>query len=181
MNLFNLKSIKSKLIIGIIGAIFLLSLLLTAVSINLSTKAVNGTLKKTLPETATQAASSIENGILAKLKTLELVATNPKLSDDLVPIPEKLAMLDVEKKRSGHNNLTFIDASGNATTTSNAKFNTKDEPSFIKAMNGVSSITDPFTDKATGKPIVVYYAPIMKNGKAVGAITAARDGNEICT
>ncbi|KMT22935.1 methyl-accepting chemotaxis protein [Clostridium cylindrosporum] len=179
MKLVQFKSLKQQMLVSIIMLIVLICLGLSLISIIVSKQSIIKTANKTLPEVAKQAASTVESGIQEELKVLELLATNPILSDEKIAIEQKMQVLKEEVKRSNHIDMTLVDVNGNALNTSGNKFNIKEQEHFKKALGGVSNVSNPMISKNNGKLIVLYDVPIKKNGNVIGVINAVRSGDEL--
>ncbi|SQB01716.1 methyl-accepting chemotaxis sensory transducer [Clostridium beijerinckii] len=60
-----------------------------------------------------------------------------------------------------------------------ATSNVKDREYFKKAMNGVSSVSDPLINKTDGSLLVIYAVPIKYNNEIVGVLAESQDGNDL--
>ncbi|MEG0153675.1 MAG: cache domain-containing protein, partial [Cellulosilyticaceae bacterium] len=173
------KSLGFKMLLIIVGLVTLICLGLASMSIIIAKNAVMKTINKTLPEIAQQSAARVENSLNEQIKVLEHVATDPVLLDEKATIEQKLAKLSSEQNRVGHLSMTLMLKNGDAYCTDSSTFNVAGEYGFKLAMEGAPSISDPVLSKSTGKMIVMYTVPIMKNGKAIGALNAVRPGQEL--
>ncbi len=181
MKFFKLNSLKGKMLISSILLVVMVCLGVSIISIVLSQKSILNTINKDLPQIAVQAAKSVENGIDKNIAVLDLVATNPILSDEKAPIESKIAVLAQETKRSGHLSMTYSYPNGDAVDTLNKTFNIAHQPGFQKSLSGTSNVSDPIVSVTTGKIIVIYSAPVKKDGKVVAVLSAVRPGNELST
>ncbi|MEG2539245.1 MAG: methyl-accepting chemotaxis protein, partial [Clostridium sp.] len=141
--MFKFKSLKSRLILSVNLLTIIICLGLALVSIQISKSTISNTIDESLPQVASQAAGKVEASIKEHIATMELLATNPKLSDPNVKLEEKLAILSEESKRSNHTNMTIADVNGDAHATTNASFNISSESTFKDAMQGKSSVSSP--------------------------------------
>ncbi|MEF9934935.1 MAG: methyl-accepting chemotaxis protein [Clostridium sp.] len=175
----NSKSLRSKMLLIIVSLVTVICVGLAAVSIFIARNAVMDTINKTLPEIAEQSAARVENSLNEQIKVLEHVATDPVLLDDKAQVTAKLEQLNKEVKRMEHISMTLILSNGDAYCTDSSSFSVADEDGYKLAMEGKTSISDPVISKSTGSMIVMYTVPIMKDGKAIGAINAVRPGQEL--
>lgn len=179
MKFLHFKSIRRQILVSIILLTTLVCIGLTVLSITMSKNAVVNTVDNTLPEVATQSAARIEVALNERLDTLELLSTNPILSDDKATVDQKLAVLAAEKQRSNYKDMTLIDIKGNAINLERNAFNVSKQDNFQKALNGTSNVCDPLISANNGELLVLYSVPIKKNGNVVGVLNAAGDGNEL--
>ncbi|MEG2338834.1 MAG: cache domain-containing protein, partial [Clostridium sp.] len=175
----NSKSLRSKMLLIIVSLVTVICVGLAAVSIFIARNAVMDTINKTLPEIAEQSAARVENSLNEQIKVLEHVATDPVLLDDKAQVTAKLEQLNKEVKRMEHISMTLILSNGDAYCTDSSSFSVADEDGYKLAMAGKTSISDPVISKSTGSMIVMYTVPVMKDGKAIGAINAVRPGSEL--
>ncbi|SHJ15501.1 methyl-accepting chemotaxis sensory transducer with Cache sensor [Clostridium cavendishii DSM 21758] len=179
MKKLKFRSIKSQLITSFIALIVIICTGVSLIALYISKKSLVATVKTTLPVMSEQLAGNIEKEINIQIKVSELLAENPKLKDENIPIKEKLDVLLAEKERAGHVSMTIEDIEGKAIDTEGKEFNVKEEESFKKALSGTSNVSDPIVSKSDGKVIVLYNVPIKNNGKVIGVLTAVREGNEL--
>ncbi|MEG2893736.1 MAG: methyl-accepting chemotaxis protein, partial [Clostridium sp.] len=177
--MFKLKSIKSKLILSINLFTIVICLSLAAVSIQISKHTIDDTVGTSLPQVAQQAADKVEARINGHLSTIELLATDPRLVNEKVSIQDKLAILAVEAKRSGHYSMTYSDVKGDGYTTDNKHFDISKDLTFQEAVKGKSNASSPFPNLTDGSLVVIYSVPLYKDGNIVGVINAVRNGDEL--
>lgn len=179
MNLLRHRSLKGQMLSSIMFLIGVICLGIALISIIISRNSIIQTINKDLPAIASQASQSVYGGISEHIAVLKLLATNPVLVDEKSSLEEKLNILRLEGKRSTHVDMTYIDLNGNGINTNMQKFNISSQPGFKKALEGKSSVSDPFVSVSSGNIIVLYTVPIMKDGKVVGIIDSVRSGDEL--
>ena len=179
MKFLKLNSLKGKLLLSSVLLVGIVCIGISIISIIFSQKSVLNTINKDLPQIAVQAAKSVENGIDKNIAVLDLLATNPILSDETAPIESKIAVLAEEVKRSGYTSMTYSNPNGDAVDTLNKTFNIAHQAGFKKSLSGESNVSDPIVSVTTGKIIVIYSAPVKKDGKVVAVLSAVRPGNEL--
>ncbi|MFD3158065.1 methyl-accepting chemotaxis protein [Haloimpatiens sp. FM7330] len=140
-------------------------------------KALTNTVNLTLKETVKQASVAMETAVKNQMNALEQMGQNDKIADEKISIEEKLQILSRESKRSGHLRMGIFDKNGSAKFTNGTESSLGDREYFQKALSGITNVTDPFVSKVDGSVVIVYAAPIKKNNKVVGVLTAIRDGN----
>ncbi|MEF9934320.1 MAG: methyl-accepting chemotaxis protein [Clostridium sp.] len=177
--MFKFKSLKGRLMMNINLLVVVICVSLAVISFMLSRKTIENTTYTSLPQVAKQAAGRVEANIKEQLSVLELVATNPSLTDDRVKIEDKLTILSNEAKRMGHGSMTYSSVDGDAYTTDGQHINISGDLTFKDAIGGKSNVSSPFPNQKDGSLIVIYSVPLHKEGKVVGVINAVRDGDEL--
>lgn len=175
-----MKSIKTRLILLIVGALFLVSVLFGIVSYTQA----RGILLRQMDSSVIQLTGQISDVILANMKInisfMETLAER-RIIDDNTPWEEKVAALDKEAKRAGFEIFAIADTKGNS-----IRFNMEKSPAqisdrdyYIRAMKGIPTYSSVFISRVTGKPSVAVAVPIKRNGIITGVLYGLRDGNEI--
>lgn len=174
-----MRSIKTKLTVFFGLIIGIVCIGLGIVSVISSLNGLKSNLNKTLPRIAEQTASNIQGRIEGELNSLEAIAARPDINNPNSLLQDKLSILLGEVKRIGCSRLSYIDKEGNLTNTLGATSNVKDREYFKKAMNGVSSVSDPLINKTDGTLLVIYAVPIKYNNEIVGVLAESQDGNDL--
>ncbi|AOR23396.1 methyl-accepting chemotaxis protein [Clostridium taeniosporum] len=179
MKKLKFKSIKHELLLCFISLIVITCTCLALISMYISKKSVISTVNTILPEISKQASISIENEINTHIKVLENLSNNEKIKNQSISMEDKLNLLSEVSKKNEYLRMFIVDINGNGLNTNNEALNISDRDYFKKAMQGISSVSDPIVSKADNSLIVVYSVPIKNNDSTVGVLTAIRDGNEL--
>ncbi|QUH19698.1 methyl-accepting chemotaxis protein [Alkaliphilus sp. B6464] len=173
-----MKSIRNKLI-----AIFTLILLITSltlgfVSIQTASNKLIDEESEFLEALSIQASKYIEARTNHQLSHIETLAANMDLIDGL-SWEKKVDFFEREAKRSGYNNFTMIDLSGNSTTIDDkmTSTNVSHRDYFKKALSGVPAMSDVIISNVDNNTIIVYASPIIQNGQVIGVLNGARKGD----
>lgn len=156
-----MKSIRSRLLVNIIGGMVLLAALITLLSAIFSLKSTAQSTQKTLTETAKVAASYIA----AELETYQAVVQEtgalPSLSDPSLSPEEKMAIVDQKIKYYGFARGNIVDANGISPVDG---LDLSEREYFKESMKGNSWISEPAVSKSTGEVVIMVSAPIWKGG-----------------
>ena len=175
-----MNSIKTRLILLIVGALLLVSVLFGIVSYTQA----RGILLRQMDTSMIQLTGQISDVILANMKInisfMETLAER-RIIDDDTPWDEKVAALDKEAKRAGFEIFAIADTKGNS-----IRFNKEKSPAqildrdyYIRAMKGISTYSSVFISRVTGKPDVSGAVQIKINGVITDVLYGLRDGNEL--
>lgn len=177
----------SKKNIGIKGKIigFLIPILLMAfITLSgLGYKFASASLKKSNLEIMSEltgiAGSKANDRIKSEFKTLRVLANNPIINKEDVNLEVKIEVLKSAMDTLDLLEMSISDEQGNFLDTFGEAKTTKASQSFINAISGKSSITNPYIDKKTNKKVITYSVPIINNSnKIIGIITATKDCND---
>lgn len=174
---FKTKSIRTYMMLWFSVLLIIVCGGLGIVSETMAEKSLTNTVEMTLPETALQAAISMELAIQNEMNSLEMMAHTDKMTDEKISISEKVKSLSREVDRNSYLRMGIGDKEGNIIYTDGSKINTKDKPNFQKAISGTSNVSDPLISKADGKLIVVFTVPIRKRNEIIGVLSIVEDGN----
>ncbi|NTV89210.1 MAG: methyl-accepting chemotaxis protein [Clostridiales bacterium] len=175
-----MKSIKVKMVVYFGLLIIVICAGLGIASNLFSASAVNREVSMGMMKVAQEAANTIEAKIDGKLMELEVLASNPVIVDQAIPIEQRLAILERERIRSGHASMFISDINGMSTDTTGVKTDVSDRAYFKSSMEGKATVSEPIISKKDGALIIIYAVPILdNNNKVIGALTAVRDGTEL--
>ncbi|MBU3199872.1 methyl-accepting chemotaxis protein [Clostridium estertheticum] len=175
-----MKSIKTKIVmfIGLLVTCVCLAFGVTSYLIASGVLVTN--VNNELPQLAQQGTNVVQNALLVQWNALEVLASQDIISNPSVSLPVKAALLDKEIKRSGDENIIYINANGNIQLVNGKSVSVKDQVDFQKALKGDRSVSDPTENVASkGKIIIKYSVPVKWKGNIVGVLCAIRDGNDL--
>ncbi len=175
-----MNSIKNKLILMIVGALFLVAVIFGIISYSQAKKLLLAQTDRSLLEMTNEITKVMQANMEINISIVESLAER-RLIDDNTPWDEKVAILSKEAKRSGFDIFAIADTKGNS-----IRFNMERSPAqvsdrsyYIRAMSGISNYSEVFISRVTGLPSVSVAAPIIRDGKITGVFYGLRDGNEI--
>ncbi|HOP64353.1 MAG TPA: methyl-accepting chemotaxis protein [Spirochaetota bacterium] len=175
-----MKSIKTKLILLIVGALFLVSIAFGIVSYTQSKNILLAQTEQSYLELTGEVSRVIQNSMRVNIAVVETLAER-RIIDDDTPWPEKVSFLAKEAKRTGFDIFAIADTQGNSTrfNLERAAAKISDRNYYIRAMSGISTYSEVFVSRVSGLPSVSVAVPIKRNGKITGVLYGIRDGNEI--
>lgn len=177
--MFQLKSIKTKLILFLGGLLILICAGLGIVSYINSARALSLSISESLSQLASEGSKVVYERIHSQLNSLELLADTDTIKGSKLSIDEKLALLSSEVKRSSHIKMNIVDMQGNSKGTDGSTTNVADREYFKKALAGNSNVSDPLISKVSNSIVIIYAVPIKVNNTVTGVLYATRDGNEL--
>ncbi len=173
-----MKSIKTKLLFGMIGISLMLAVIIGTVSSFINYSSTSDTLKQTLTETAKVSAGQIA----AEMKAYENIAINTgmltRLSNPDIPAKEKMDILNQYVKEHGFLRANLAGVNG-ASMLDDVDFSQQEF--FQQVLNKKEAVvSDPTISTVTGEMVVTVAAPLWKDGKPgteiLGVVIYVADG-----
>jgi methyl-accepting chemotaxis protein len=170
-----MKSIKTKIML--VTVIILLISLSTVASIFgiLSIKSTEKTLETVLRETAHAGAASVKNGIVAEKNIFQELGSNPILWNDLIPVPEKKALLTIAADKYDYFSIGTVDTAGISINGENVG----KEEFFMRSIAGDPYISSPIIDSGGESAHIIVSAPIVERNEQgsqiVGVVYGIKD------
>lgn len=172
---FNLST-RIALFVGL--NVLLVSSILGIMSIRYSSQEVLNQEKENMLNYADEAAKNIEANIAIRLEKLHEVA-----------ISNEVATMDWETQRTalygnverlGYMDMAIVKPDGTAQyILSGDTAQLGDRSYILKAFEGQANMSDVLISKVTNSPVIMDAAPIIDNGKVVGALIGRRDGTAL--
>lgn len=173
-----MKSIKLRLITMFTLVILILTTALGFIIIqNVSTNLIDDA-HTDLEIIAESEAKYIASRKDAELRYIDALSQNEILTNETIPIEQKIAFCEAETKRTGYELFAFADKSGKATILNSSREtnDVSDRPFFQEAIKGTPSASDLMFSKLDNKPVIVFAAPVVINGEKIGVLYGRRDG-----
>jgi methyl-accepting chemotaxis protein len=172
-----MKSIKTRLIFYFSILIFVSTSVLGIVSIQKSGDSIRVEAEKGLKSMTQEAAKITESRIEIQKKTLEMIA----LRDDIKSMDWKIQQ-PILKGQVGKTNfldIAVVDLDGTAHYSDGTISKLGDRDYIKKALSGQINVSDLLISRVTNQPVLMYAAPIERDGKVVGALIGRRDANAL--
>lgn len=119
---------------------------------------------------ASEALSHLVSGDLTALDTI--ADTIPKFShSDRKEVKDYLSHF---AEKFQYVRITIDDLAGKGYATDGTVFDVSNEEGYVKALQGISNISNPFIDKVSGKEIITFSSPIKVNDEIKGVLSATR-------
>ncbi len=177
-----MNSIKIKLILLIVGALFFVSVTFGVVSYMQARSLLLQQTEQNFSQLTTEITRVVQANMEVNMAIVETLAER-RIVDDNTPWEEKVAFFQREAKRTGFEIFAIADTNGNSIRTNLERASAKisDRDYYIRAMTGIATYSGVFISRVTGLPSVAVAAPIKRNGRITGIIYGIRDGNELST
>ncbi|TCU75507.1 methyl-accepting chemotaxis sensory transducer with Cache sensor [Tissierella praeacuta] len=172
-----LKSIKTKLTLSYGVLLFVVCIGLGLISYKTASKVLAKSINESLYQMAKEDAKVVTEGMRVQFNALEALAESHWIKSDELTLDEKLDLLNIEVKRSGHIDMNIADINGNSRNTNGISSNILDRDYYIEALSGKVVVSDPIVSKTDNKVVICYAVPIKDGSTIKGVLIANRDGN----
>ena len=170
------KSIKTKILMFLIPMLLIAFTVLSGLGYKFASDSLKESNLNIMTEMTKIAAGRAEDQIKSEIKNLEVIASNPTISDESIPLKDKIEILKPSLKTIGQVQLSISDKDGNSIDTVGDIKKIKTTQSFMKSIKGETSITNPYVDPITNKKVIAYSVPIKDiAGNIIGTITSVKD------
>ncbi len=175
-----MNSIKTKLIMLIVGALLLVSVTFGIVSYTQSGKTLLAQTDQNFIRLTTEISRVVQANMNVNIAIMESLAER-RIVDDKTSWKEKVVFMETEAKRTGFQMFAVADQEGRAVFFNSERtvHNIGDRSYFKRAVSGVSTYSEVVISKDTGLPVVTVAVPLKRDGKITGVLFGMRDGDEI--
>ncbi|WP_459479955.1 methyl-accepting chemotaxis protein [Clostridium saccharoperbutylacetonicum] len=171
-----IKSIKVKIIMFLVPMLLIAFTALAVLGYKFASNSLKESNLNVMSEMTKIAASRADDQIQSEIKNLEVLASNPIISNENIQLEEKVKILQASLKAVNQLDMSISNQNGEAIDISGNKKNVKTTQSFIKSIKGETAITNPFVDPNTKKKVISYSVPIKNSaGNIIGTITSMKD------
>lgn len=162
-----MKSVKGKIMLGMIITVVLGMLVVGGVSIALSLRSSNSMLQTAMEGTTEIAAGRVEYELLSYIEVASLAGQSEILSREDATLEEKEAYIDQLAKNNNMTRGNLLDMQGNSYFDGN---NYSDREYFLRAKAGESFVSTPTVSKVTGEHSILVAAPVYQDGDSTKPI-----------
>ncbi len=167
-----------KIAIYVGALILLIALGLGTVTSIFSSEALYKRLEANLMQLGNEDSKYIDFRISSKIQILQEIANKEEVSG-MEWRKQKDALADAVERHE-YLDMAVVLPSGDASyVVSGDKANLRDRDYIKKALNGEGTVSDVIISKVTGEAVLMYAAPILRDGKVVGALVGRTDGNSL--
>jgi methyl-accepting chemotaxis protein len=171
-----IRSIKVKIIMFLIPMLLVAFIVLSELGYRFASNSLKQSNLNIMAETTKTAAGRADDQIKSEIENLEVLASNPTISNENTPLEEKIEILIPALKTIEQLGISVSDKDGNSIDTLGNKKSIKTTQSFMKSIKGENSITNPYIDPITKKKVISYSVPIKNSSdKIIGIITSVKD------
>jgi methyl-accepting chemotaxis protein len=172
-----MKTIKGKLLVIFATILMVTCVALGGLSIFLSGDAIQSEAEKAITTAAVEASKLLRSSLDEQMTYIASIAHRSIILDEAISLEEKSRILFEEAQRAGYDYFGFADKNGGAVVFDGqgTQTNIKEREYFQKALSGSVTVSDVLISSVTGEPMVVFAAPVIKNGVVEGVLYGRRD------
>lgn len=176
-NIKSSKSIKIKMIIYFSILILFSSISLGVISIIRASNSLTTEAEKSLLSLSKEGAKVIQSRIEVQKKALEMIS----LRSDIQGMDWKVQqpILKRQVQRANFLDIAVVELDGTAHYSNGATSKLGDRDYVKKALNGQVNVSDLLVSRVTNEIVLMYAAPIERDGKVVGALIGRRQGDSL--
>jgi methyl-accepting chemotaxis protein len=172
-----MKSIRTKLVIYFSMLILLSSITLSAVSLQRASETATSEAEHSLALLAVDAAKLTQSRLETQKKALEMLAGRADIQG--MDWEQQQPILQRQLKKTSFLDIAVVQLDGTAKYSDGSTSQLGDREYIKKAFNGEINVSDLLVSKVTNSVVLMYAAPIEKDGKVVGALIGRGDGNAL--
>jgi methyl-accepting chemotaxis protein len=172
-----MNSIKTKIIISCVILLVLSSSVLGYFALNTAKSTAVGEVEKSLMSLAQEGVKVIQSRIETQKRTLEVIAGIEDIKSMDWELQRPVLQSQIEK--INFLALGVVYPNGTAYYNDGTTANLGDREYVKKAFNGETNVSDVLISKVTNESVLMYAAPIKKDGKIAGVLIGRRDGNAL--
>jgi len=171
-----IKSIKVKIIMFLIPMLLVAFIVLSGLGYKFASDSLKESNLNIMAEMTKTVAGRADDQIKSEIKNLEVIASNPIISNENIPLEEKIEILKPALNTIGQLNISISDKNGNSIDALGNKKGIKTTQSFMKSIKGENAITNPYIDPTINKKVISYLVPIKDSSNSIiGIITSVKD------
>jgi methyl-accepting chemotaxis protein len=174
-----MKSIKTKLLVLVLSLVACVILGVSAIAVFTASNSLLNTAEVTMESMVTQGVHVVSSRLDWQKSVLETVAANDYWLDDTLSLEQKFIKSQKYISNNKYIKLGYSDLEGNIQYSNGTSGDISDRDYFTIAAGGETYASTPLMSRTEGIMVVIYSAPVKRNGTIVGVITATKDSAEI--
>ncbi|WP_052085611.1 methyl-accepting chemotaxis protein [Clostridium sp. HMP27] len=176
-NIKSSKSVKTKMIVCFSILILFSSISLGVISIVRASNSLTVEAEKSLLSLSKEGSKVIQSRIEVQKKALEMIA----LRSDIQGMDWKIQqpILKRQVQRANFLDIAIVGLDGTAHYSNGTTSKLGDRDYVKKALNGQVNVSDLLVSRVTNEIVLMYAAPIERDGKVVGALIGRRNGDSV--
>lgn len=171
------KSLKVKLIISISIIILVLDASIGFISYYNASNALVSNIRKTLPQIARQAASTVQSKLDGHIFELQASATT--FAKEELTKENIIDLLKSVKEQNGSLKMGYVNQDGSILYEDGTSGDVSNEDYYKDALNGNTQIKDPVVSEDKKSMSMIYAVPVKNQEKITGVLVSIRDGMEL--
>ncbi len=156
-----MKSVKSKILIGMVATIVLGMVVLGVISVLMNLRGSQKLTETALEGALSVATERVEQELTRYTEAIQSAAKMTEFSDPLVPVATKQENLNAWAQDYGMVRGNILDTNGNSLFDGN---NYSDREYFQRAMQGEYFVSTPVLSKETGELTIIVAGPLYQGG-----------------
>lgn len=177
-----ITSIKAKILAFLIPILLVAFIILSGLGYKFASESLRQSNLNIMSEMTRVAASKVNDKIGNEINNLEVIASNPTISNENTSLEEKVEILKPALEKVGQLEMSISDKEGNSINTLGTVKSVKTTQGFIRSIAGEDYITNPYIDPNTKKKVISYSVPIKDSSKnIIGIITSVKDCSDFST
>lgn len=172
-----MKSIKTKLVVYFSILILISSAALGFISMQRASSSLREEAEGSLGLIAHEAAKVTESRIETQIRTLEVIAGQADIQSMDWAIQKPI--LESQLENTNFLALAVVQPDGTANYSDGTTSQLGDREYIKKAFSGEANVSDLLISKVTNGTVLMYSAPIKRDGKVLGVLIGRRDGNAL--
>lgn len=172
-----MKSIKTKLVIYFSILILLSSISIGLISLQKASASLTSESEKALSSLAFDASRLTGSRVEIQKKALEMMALGEGIQS--MDLAIQIPILQEQVKSTNFIGIGVVQLDGTTNYADGSTSQLGDRAYIKKALSGELNVSDLLVSKVTNTVVLMYAAPIEKDGKVVGALIGRGDGNAL--
>lgn len=172
-----MKSIRTKLVIYFSILILCSSIILGIISVQQASASVKLEVEKSLALLVSDASKLTQSRVETQIKALEMIAGRADIQSMDWAIQQPI--LQTQLERTSFLDIAVVQLDGTAQYSNGSTSQLGDRDYIKKAFSGEINVSDLLVSKVTNSVVLMYAAPIEKEGKIIGALIGRGDGNAL--
>lgn len=170
-------SIRRRLITYFAGLMLLTSAIIGVLAIISAGSFITKEAEQALISLASQGAALTMSRVETQLETLKMISLNEDIASMDWQIQQPILQRQLDK--TDFLDIGVVDRNGNVRYSTGETSQLGDRDYIKKALGGQANVSDLIVSRVTNQVVLMYAAPIEKDGKVVGALIGRRDGNSL--
>lgn len=175
-----LKSLKTRILTYFLPIAILGCIALVSIAYMYSASIIKNAVGENVKNLALRSSELVQAKLETEVNIIEEIASKSEIVNPAFPIEQKLAILEERKLAYGFNGIQLIDGAGKATTSEGKVFDASNQGHYTEPMKtGKPYISEPFLSNDGINHLVIFSAPILKEGKVIGMIATVEPATKI--
>ncbi len=175
--MINLRSIKTKMLVGFIGLILVSTISIAYIITTNATKLISKGSEESAIIMAEEGAKLVSTRVSGTLNVLKTMASQEEIIS--MNWEEQQKILIKQLPTTDYLELGIVFPDGTARYSDGSESQLGDRDYVKKAFAGEPNISDVLISRVTGEPVTMVAVPVKNDDKIVGVLIGRRDGNAL--